>query len=258
MEKLNRKKRALIIGNSDGIGLQLSRDLLHRGWSVEGVSRSSSPLVDSASPDAPEMQDFKDSYEHHVLDITDPDYPKLLENMLKAKGAPDVCVFCAGIGGTLHLEKKGTMQLEEETFAVNLTAMVQTLSWILPAMRAKEEGHFIGLSSLADSLVSGESPAYTASKAAFSNYLEGVSLALKDQKQKGVKQGVYVTNVRFGFVDTKMAKGSVKPFQIDVETASRHLLKVIAKKPIRYSVPKAMILLVKLISWFSSLRIQLH
>lgn len=65
----------------------------------------------------------------------------------------------------------------------------------------------IGVSSLAVELLSAEAPSYHASKAGFSNYLGGLALALKPK-------GVYVTNVRLGFVDTKMAKGDFNPFMM--------------------------------------------
>ena len=72
-----------------------------------------------------------------------------------------------------------------------------------------------------------------------SNYLEGLALALKPR-------GVQVTNVRFGFVDTKMAKGDVKPFMMSVEKAVDHLEVCIRRKPRRYSAPKIAIPLIKL------------
>ena len=58
-------------------------------------------------------------------------------------------------------------------------------------------------------------------------------------------RGVHVTNLRFGFVDTKMAKGDVKPFMMSVEKAVDHLELCINKKPIRYTAPKIAIPLVK-------------
>ncbi|MCB9089370.1 MAG: SDR family NAD(P)-dependent oxidoreductase [Calditrichae bacterium] len=71
----------------------------------------------------------------------------------------------------------------------------------LPPCSSRGAGRaFIGLSSLADEMISAEAPSYHAAKAGFSNYLEGLALALKPS-------GVRVTNLRFGFVDTKMAKG---------------------------------------------------
>ena len=59
-------------------------------------------------------------------------------------------------------------------------------------------------------------------------------------------KGIKVTNVRFGFVDTKMAKGDVKPIMMSVEAAVNHLEVCIQRKPVRYSAPKIAIPLIKL------------
>ena len=59
-------------------------------------------------------------------------------------------------------------------------------------------------------------------------------------------KGVFATNVRLGFVDTKMAKGDVKPFMMSVEKAVDHLQTCIEKKPICYTAPRIATPLVKL------------
>lgn len=40
---------ALIVGNSDGIGLALTRRLIDGGWQVTGLSRSPAPSATTAS-----------------------------------------------------------------------------------------------------------------------------------------------------------------------------------------------------------------
>ena len=226
------KGKALLIGNSDGIGLATTKELLKREWKVVGISRSESPIGDP-------------SYEHIVAEVQDDEYSVILKSVLE-KGEPvDLCVFCAGIGEMLDLTN---MEGEAEIFNVNLLGMVKAASCVIPLMVKRGKGHFIGLSSVADELLSPEAPSYHASKAGFSNYLEGLALALKPK-------GVYVTNVRFGFVDTKMAKGDVKPFMMGVERATLHLLSCIEKKPVRYTAPWIVIPLVKFRSWMLRLSI---
>lgn len=56
---------ALVIGNSDGIGLALTRRLLADGWSATDISRSSSPIEHS-------------SYAHHVADVSSEEFPGVL------------------------------------------------------------------------------------------------------------------------------------------------------------------------------------
>ena len=226
------KGKALLIGNSNGIGLATTKELLKREWKVVGISRSESPIEDP-------------SYEHIVAEVQDDEYSVILESVLE-KGEPvDLCVFCAGIGEMLDLTN---MEGEAEIFNVNLLGMVKAAPCVIPLMVKRGKGHFIGLSSVADELLSREAPSYHASKAGFSNYLEGLALALKPK-------GVYVTNVRFGFVDTKMAKGDVKPFMMGVERATLHLLSCIEKKPVRYTAPWIVIPLVKFRSWMLRLSI---
>jgi short-subunit dehydrogenase len=226
------EKKALIIGNSDGIGLAATRELLKREWSVIGISRSESPIEDP-------------SYQHIVAEVQNDEYPVRLKTVLEEDGPVDLCIYCVGIGELLDLSD---MEGETEIITVNLLGMVETASCVIPLMVTRGSGHFIGLSSLADEMLSPEAPSYHASKAGFSNYLEGLALTLRPM-------GVYVSNVRFGFVDTKMAKGDVKPFMMGVERAAQHLLTVIEKKPIRYTAPWIVIPLVKFRKWMLRLSI---
>ena len=106
-----------------------------------------------------------------------------------------------GVGSELELSD---LSHEARVFEVNLTAMVRTLEILLPPWLERRAGHFIGLSSMADTLLNPGAPSYSASKAGFSNYLLGMALRLRPH-------GIAVTNVRFGFVDTKMAKAVRKP-----------------------------------------------
>jgi len=214
--------KALLIGNSDGIGLVTTKFLLKQGWEVVGISKSKSSIQDP-------------SYRHILANVQDDHYLTKLHSIINNKEPIDLCIYCAGIGEILDITN---MKKEVDIFNVNLLGMVKTVSCVIPFMVNRGKGHFIGLSSVADELLSPEAPSYHASKAGFSNYLEGLALALRPK-------GVYISNVRFGFVDTKMAKGDVKPFIMGVDKAAQHLISCIKKKPIRYTAPRIVIPLLK-------------
>ena len=217
------QRKALLIGNSDGIGLEATKRLLAAGWDVVGISRSPSPITGN-------------NYKNRVADVSESEYPELLTGLLQ-EGPVDLCVYFVGIGEPLDpLDMSG----EARIIDVNLTGMVRTAAAVIPGMVKRGQGHFIGVSSMADELLSAEAPSYNASKAGFSNYLGGLALALRPK-------GVSVTNVRFGFVDTKMAKSDVKPFMMSVEKAVDHLETCMKKKPARYTAPKIMIPLLKIL-----------
>ncbi|MFH1416415.1 MAG: SDR family NAD(P)-dependent oxidoreductase [Elusimicrobiota bacterium] len=218
----NLKKQAVIIGNSDGIGLELTKNLLEKEWEISGISRSSSPIQHN-------------NYMHTVLNVEAGEYPGTLKELIAENRDIEMVVYCAGTGKRLDLSN---MDHEKKVFEVNLMGMIKTAEIIIPYFVNNKKGHFIGLSSQADEMLSEEAPSYHASKAGFSNYLEGLALA-------AAKQGVSVTNIRFGFVDTKMAKGDVKPFMMSARKSVDHILKCIEKKPVRYTAPKIVIPLVK-------------
>jgi short-subunit dehydrogenase len=214
--------KAILIGNSDGIGLATTKSLLADNWQITGISRSKSPITNTA-------------YYHRVADVSHSKYPELLNEIL-SEGPFDLCIYFAGIGELLN---PLDMSHEPRVFDVNLNGMVKTASKVIPQMVKRGRGHFIGVSSVADELISAEAPSYHASKAGFSNYLRGLSLALSSM-------GIFVTNVRFGFVDTKMAKGDIKPLMMSVERAVEHIQSCIKKKPVCYTAPKLAIPLVKI------------
>lgn len=215
------KPNALLIGNSDGIGLATTRRLLAVGWDVIGISRSESPIKGG-------------KYQHHVADVSTDAYLKLLETISKDQSF-DLCIYFVGIGELLDLSD---MSNEHQVVAVNLTGMVSTVACVIPKMVENRKGHFIGISSLADELLSAQAPSYHASKAGFTNYLNSLALAVKSKD-------VHITNLRFGFVNTKMVKGDVKPFMMTVEKAVGHVEYCIRKKPANYTAPKIAIPLVK-------------
>jgi short-subunit dehydrogenase len=216
---------ALIVGNSDGIGLEVTRRLLNGGWGVTGISRSESPVEHS-------------SYTHYVADVTRDEFVPILRERLNS-GAPDLFIYSAGIGEPCDPKN---MEHESRVVDVNLMGMIRAVSRVVPAMVELGRGHIIGISSLADELLSAEAPSYHASKAGFSSYLESLALALE-------KYGVHVTNIRFGFVDTKMAKGDIKPFMMSVEKAADHVERCIERKPAVHTAPKIAVPLVKFRKW---------
>ena len=222
-------RRVLIIGNSDGIGAAVTRKLLERGDHVVGISRSPSPHTH------PELF-------HLTHDVRAPDYPEMLQQVIKQQGPFTVCIYCVAIGSGLHIPD---LSKEAQVIDINFTAMVRTFEALVSDWLTHQRGHFVGLSSIADGFYNDHAPSYTASKAGFSSYL--VSMALKLRAE-----GVHVTNIRFGFVDTKLPTVSWKPLIMTREQAADHVLYCLDRKPIQYSVPKIMAGVVNAYRWIQS------
>ena len=67
--------------------------------------------------------------------------------------------------------------------------------------------------------------------------------------------GVHVTNIRFGFVDTKLPKASWKPLMMTSDQAADHVIRCLNTKPMQLSVPKVLGLALHGIRWMQSLRV---
>ena len=225
-----KEKSVLIIGNSSGIGLALTKRLLSLGYQVIGLSKSRSPVADEA-------------YRHIIADVTDDSFCQLLADEVTV--TPDLVIYCAGIGEEFDLS---AIVFERKVFEVNLMGAVKTIEALLPKLVENRRGHIIVLSSLADQLISPEAPSYSASKAGLSSYTEGLALVVR-------QYGVAITNVRFGFVATKMAKGASLPFMMSVDRAVDHLMRCLSKQPIRYSRPRLMAVIVLLVRLIMRLKL---
>ena len=225
-------KRALVIGNSDGIGLAVTRALLQQDYAVVGISRRAAPVEHP-------------HYVHFAQDVAEAAYRDLLSDILVRYPDVSVCIYCVGIGDRLDL---GNLAFETKVFQVNLMSAAVTTELVVGHMIRNDAGHFIGLSSIADVVTSADSPSYSASKAALSRYWEGLGLAL-------ARRNVKLTNVRFGFVDTKMAKAGSKPFMLSTEQACAVILRAMAKPRIRVTKPHLAGILIWILVLVTRLRV---
>ncbi len=223
-------KHALCIGNSDGIGLELTKHLLARDYSVTGISKSKSQIA-------------HEHYQHFIYDVSEAGYEKFLTETLARIPEVDLCVYCAGI---VEQFDPNNLAFETKVFRVNLMAAAISTELVVQRMISRNSGHFIGLSSLAGTLTSRQTPAYCAAKAGISKYWESLGLALKNGN-------VCITNVRLGFVDTKMAKSRVKPFMISAKAAAASILEVIDTPRVRLTKPHRLAWLM----WILERRVQL-
>jgi short-subunit dehydrogenase len=76
--------KALLIGNSDGIGAATTRKLLERGFHVVGISKS-------------EFKIDHPRYRHIICDVCSEEYRK----RLREESQIDLCIYFAGIGDAI-------------------------------------------------------------------------------------------------------------------------------------------------------------
>lgn len=120
-------------------------------------------------------------------------------DLVAGLGSVDLVIISAGWG---ERNPDLTDSIEQETIDTNVCGFAAFATAAYRYFKARGRGHLVGISSIAALRGNGAAPAYSASKAFMSNYLEGLRVrAFREQLD------VTVTDVRPGFVDTAMAKG---------------------------------------------------
>jgi len=208
------KKKALIVGCSTGIGRALAKKLSAEGYTVALTGRSLERLQAL-------QKELTGESLVRELDIRDTrEAIHGLRNMLMALHDLDLMVINAGV---LFHNEKLQWNFEEEMIKVNALGFAAVANVAADYFLQKGSGCIVGISSVAAHRGSGRSPAYNASKAFVSNYMEGL-------RQKFSNTAIQVIDIRPGFVDTEMVRGRKGLFGIvSPEKAAEDIYKAIQK-----------------------------
>jgi short-subunit dehydrogenase len=164
-------------------------------------------------------------------------FSELIEEM----GGVDLVVISAGTG---FLNPDLDWDKECETIAVNVTGFAAIANVAMHHFLQKGAGQLVNVSSLAAIRGNGSAPAYNASKAFESNYLDGLR-----QKIARLRLPVTITDIQPGFVDTEMAKGEGLFWVAPPEKAARQIYQAIRAKKKHAYITKRW----RLVAWFFKL-----
>lgn len=193
------QKQAIIIGASSGIGEALARRLARDGWRVIIAARRKERLQALAD-------ELGDCVEPYSIDVNDADSAQVvLEGLWQKYGHVDLVVISAGTG---HINTDLTWEPERETLTLNVLGFAAFAGAAIRFFVRQGSGHLAGISSIARFRGDGAAPAYGASKAFVSLYLDGLRDSVKKKKLP-----VHVTELCPGFVNTAMMKTD-KPFWV--------------------------------------------
>lgn len=208
-------KKIIIIGGTSGIGKALAQLFHQKGWVVGITGRRTEKLKEI-------KEDLKERVFVQNMDISNPEESQTkLIKLTKEMNEVDVVIISAGTG---YLNKDLEWRLEKETIQVNVMGFVGIATEAMKIVFKQKKGHLVGISSIGALIGNKSAPAYNASKAFISNYMNGLR---NNKKCKG--NPIYVTDVRPGFVETDMAKGAT--FWVSsVEKAARQIYKAIDQK----------------------------
>jgi short-subunit dehydrogenase len=209
-------KKAIIIGATSGIGKELSELFAASKYKVGITGRRKGLLL--------ELKDENpDAYLTKVLDVTNTRAAiQQLEELIDELGGLDLLVISSGIG---EINEALDFEIENQTIDTNIVGFTCIADWTFNYFEKQQSGHLVVISSIGGIRGSHQAPAYNASKAYQINYTEGLR-----QKAAKLKMPIFITDIRPGLVDTKMAKGEGLFWVMPLEKAVNQIYKAIIRK----------------------------
>ena len=206
----------LIFGATSGIGRALAELYTSQGHKVAITGRRQEKLDDIKA----QQPDLYLTFRHDIRQTETTD--DIIFQSHEHFGQVDLIIVNAGIG-KFNLELD--WEICESVIKTNVTGVTKALIASYKYFRQQGKGHLVNVSSVASLLGGAANPTYNASKAYQANFME--ALWIKAQKSKKVR--IAVTDIRPGFVDTKLAQGETF-WKADVQTAAKQIAQAIKRR----------------------------
>ncbi|MEN9571555.1 MAG: hypothetical protein RL172_2786 [Bacteroidota bacterium] len=208
-------KKVIIIGATSGIGRALATHYAQNNWLV-GITGRRKALLDEL------QQAYPANIVRECFDVTGTDNIAHLQFLLQQLGGLDLLIYNSGIGDPAD-ELDITIDLN--TTKTNVLGFVEIVNFGYNYFAKQGHGQIAAISSIASIRGNSFAPAYSASKAFVSNYMEGLYIKTKKQQRP-----IIITDIQPGFVQTAMAKGDGQFWVSPLEKACQQIVQAIARK----------------------------
>ena len=226
---------AIVVGASSGIGRELAFLLARNGYRV-GVTARRMELLEEMVRDTPGIECAR------RMDVAEPERAvSVLRALLDEMDPVELVVISAGTG---FINEDLDWEKEKETVEVNVTGFSAVAGEAMKHFLGEGRGHLVGITSIAALRGGRVCPAYNASKAFESSYLDALRL-----KAIHEGSGVSVTEILPGLVDTAMAKGENLFWLAPAAKAAQQIMRAIQRKKKRAYVTKRW----RVVAWFYKL-----
>ncbi len=231
-------KNAILTGASSGIGAELSKELVQRGYRLGLVSRREDVLEERVR----ELERIGGTALPLPADVTDADaMTAAVRRLVNEWGPLDLAIANAGIGIPTPAKRFDTSDAIS-IMRTNVEGTFTLFGATIPQMVERGEGHFVGIASISSFRGIPGGSVYSASKAAMRAFLEASRVELR-------RTGVEVTTVNPGFIETPMTeKNRFKmPFLMKSDKAATIIADGIDRKVPELNFPLPMVLLMRLL-----------
>jgi short-subunit dehydrogenase len=209
-------KRAIVIGASSGIGRELATVLSRNDFTVGVTGRRLDLLMELKG-------DLDNAVFIKQMDVSDcAGAMAQFEDLIEEMGGVDLVVISAGVG---FINPDLDWAKEKETLDVNVCGFAAIANVAFRRFAQAGRGHLVGISSIAAIRGGGGGPAYNASKAFVSNYLEGLRI-----RASRARLSITVTDILPGYVETAMLKGRGHFWVASPQEAAQQIYEAIQRK----------------------------
>ena len=239
-------KRIIIIGATSGIGYEITQLYCKLGWRI-GIAGRRTELLEKIRSEAPER------IETAQLDVTSPDAPEKLTELIDKVGGMDIFLLSSGIGSQNRMLDP---EIELATVQTNTVGFTRMVTAAYDYFKKQGGGQLAVISSIAGTKGLGAAPSYSATKRYQNTYIEAL-----DQLAHMEKLPIVFTDIRPGFVKTDLLKNDTYPMLMSPEYVARKIVKAIGRKKRRVVIDWKYALLVffwKLIPGFIWRRLPIH
>lgn len=206
----------VLTGATSGLGRALALHYAAAGRRLSLTGRDGPRLLEVADA----CRALGADVETAQLDVTDAGAMADWLHSCDGVAPVDLLIANAGIGGAAALAPRGGEDGAQAraVLAVNTLGLVNTVTPLLPPMRARGKGHLVLVGSLQGLIGLPHAPIYSASKAAVRIYADGLRRLVR-------ADGLRVTTVLPGFIDTPMSQslGMARPFLWPADKAARRI-----------------------------------
>lgn len=207
--------KVIIIGATSGIGREVAKLYIARGWKT-GVAGRREAELESLRREAPEQVCTQ------VIDVTKEDAPQQLQALIEQTGGMDVFLLSSGIGKQNYALQP---DIELATAATNVEGFIRMTIAAYHYFEQQGHGQLAVISSIAGTKGLGAAAAYSATKRFQHNYIDAL-----DQLARMNKLNISFTDIRPGFVATPLLKDDSYPLLMKAPDVAAHIVRAIDKK----------------------------